>query len=249
MKAIVLKNLTKKFLDVTAVDDLSLKVGYGEVVALLGSNGAGKTTTLNMITGFLTPNFGEVLINEKWNHKNHYREIKNEVGYLTGSMQLYDKFSIKECLLFLADLRSLEKDFVSKRMEELVQLFQMESYLKKKFSELSSGQKQRALIAATILHDPRILILDEITANLDVPSARLIMDFLKLEKERGKAILFSTHILSEAEYLSDQIAIIHNGKVMEKTTSSEFKQKFGVTNLTDAFCDAIESFNKVKKVD
>jgi sodium transport system ATP-binding protein len=239
MSALELKNISKSFLDKTAVEDVSFKVEYGEVLALLGSNGAGKTTTLNMIAGFLMPSSGEVLVNGQWNHAKHNKEIKNTIGYLTSNMRLYEKFSIRECLQFLGKLRDIEKKQIKIRIEELCELFEIGDYVDKKFQELSSGQKQRSLIAATLLHDPKILILDEITASLDVPTARLIMDFLKKEKSKGKAILFSTHILTEAEYLSDQMAIIHDGRIMDQCSASDFMAKHNSNNMTDAFCEAV----------
>ena len=241
MSALELKNISKSFLDKEAVREVSFKVNYGEVLALLGSNGAGKTTTLNMIAGFLMPSSGEVIINGVWNHTNHNKEIKNIIGYLTSNMRLYEKFSIRECLQFLGKLRSIEKSKIKQRIDELCNLFEIESYIDRKFQELSSGQKQRSLIAATILHDPKILILDEITASLDVPTARLIMDFKK-EKSKGKAILFSTHILTEAEYLSDQMAIIHDGRIMDQCSSSDFMKKHQSNNMTDAFCEAVSKY-------
>lgn len=239
MSALELKDITKSFLNTEAVKDISFTINYGEVLALLGSNGAGKTTTLNMIAGFLLPSSGDILIDGKLNHRQHNREIKNKIGYLTNNMRLYEKFSIRECLEFLGKLRGIDKSVVKNRIEELEALFDLNSYIDKKFQELSSGQKQRSLISATLLHDPDILILDEITANLDVPTARLIMDFLKEEKQKGKAILFSTHILSEAEYLSDKMAIIHDGRIMDQCSASDFMQKHGANNLTDAFCEAV----------
>lgn len=244
MSALELKNVSKLFLDKVAVHDISFKVEYGEVLALLGSNGAGKTTTLNMLAGFLMPSSGEVLIDNRWNHNIHNKEIKNSIGYLTSNMRLYEKFSIRECLVFLGKLRSIKDSVIKNRIDELCELFEIGSYIDKRFQELSSGQKQRSLIAATLLHDPKILILDEITASLDVPTARLIMDFLKTEKSKGKAILFSTHILSEAEYLSDQIAIIHGGKIMDQCSAADFMEKHNTNNMTDAFCEAVLKYKK-----
>lgn len=249
MKALELINVSKSFFDELAVDQVSFTLDYGEILALLGPNGAGKTTTLNMIAGFLAPSSGLIRIHGGWSHQEHYRKIKNHIGLLTSDMKLYEKFTVRECLEFIGEIRNISTHQLELKIEELYHMFEMEDYMEKRFNELSSGQRQRSLIATTLVHDPQILILDEITSNLDVPTGRLIMDFLKKQKSLGKAVLFSTHILTEAEYLSDKIAIIHDGKIMEKTSSEKFMKKHNARNLTDAFCEAIRKYKETKDLD
>jgi len=244
LRGIQIEKVVKKFPGKVAVDGVDLTVDKGEIVALLGSNGAGKTTLLNMIAGFLVPNEGTISV-EGMNHFDHYKEIRNRLGYLTNGMALYDKFSVKESLKYLGDLRNIDAKKIDLRTIELVEKLEMGEFITKKFPDLSSGQKQRALIAATIFHDPSILIFDEVTSSLDVLTCRSIMEFLKEERDRGKAILYSTHILSEAEYISDRVSIIHEGKIMKNTNCAELMQEYGCTNMTEAFYRVVSGYKGV----
>jgi sodium transport system ATP-binding protein len=241
--AIKIRNLTKKFPNKLAVDNLDLDVTYGEITALLGSNGAGKTTTLNMILGFLRPDAGSITIG-KMDNLECWQEIRKKVGHVGTEMGLYEKFSIWECFEFFAKLRDVPTSVWKERAKKLAEFFEMDDFLNKKFPTLSSGQKQKSLIVSSLLHDPEILIFDEVSASLDVLTCRMIMNFLKEEKARGKAILFSTHILSEVEYLSDKVAILHDGRLQDVTTSAELLSKHKVTNLTDAFYHTVKKYQK-----
>jgi sodium transport system ATP-binding protein len=238
MTAISIKNLHKQFQETTAVKDISFEIPYGEITALLGSNGAGKSTTLNMIAGILLPTSGTIEFEGK-NFKDHYKEIKSELGYLTCDMALYETFSVLETLELLGELKGFNKKKVKNRIEELVEQFSLKEILSKHYSELSSGQKQRSLIAASIVHDPKVLIFDEVTASLDLVISKDIMDFLKVEKERGKAIIFSTHILSEVEYLSDRILMIERGKLVKETNYRDLIEESNSKNITEAFYKAL----------
>jgi sodium transport system ATP-binding protein len=238
MTAISIKNLHKQFQETTAVKDISFEIPYGEITALLGSNGAGKSTTLNMIAGILLPTSGTIEFEGK-NFKDHYKEIKSELGYLTCDMALYETFSVLETLELLGELKGFNKKKVKNRIEELVEQFSLKEILSKHYSELSSGQKQRSLIAASIVHDPKVLIFDEVTTSLDLVISKDIMDFLKVEKERGKAIIFSTHILSEVEYLSDRILMIERGKLVKETNYRDLIEESNSKNITEAFYKAL----------
>ncbi|MBT3983309.1 MAG: ABC transporter ATP-binding protein [Bacteriovoracaceae bacterium] len=239
MSAITIKNLSKKFQDTVAVDDISFEIPFGEVTALLGSNGAGKSTTLNMIAGILLPTSGTIEFSGKTFEKN-YKEVKTNLGYLTCDMALYETFSVLETLRLLGDLKGFSQKKTNDRIEQLAEQFSLGEILEKHYSELSSGQKQRSLISASIIHDPEILIFDEVTASLDLVVSKDIMDFLKAEKERGKAIIFSTHILSEVEYLSDRILMIEKGILVKETNHQELLESSNSTNLTEAFYKALK---------
>jgi sodium transport system ATP-binding protein len=239
MAAIKVKNLFKQFQDTIAVDHISFEIPYGEVTALIGSNGAGKSTTLNMIAGILLPTSGEIEFNHK-NYDDHYKEVKSQIGYLTCDMALYETFSVLETLKLLGDLKGFTKNRINNRIEELVEQFSLKEILNKHYSELSSGQKQRSLISASIIHDPEILIFDEVTASLDLVIAKDIMDFLIKEKENGKAIIFSTHILSEVEYISDRILMIERGKLVKETDYKSLISDSQSENITDAFYLALK---------
>ncbi|MBF0360558.1 MAG: ABC transporter ATP-binding protein [Oligoflexia bacterium] len=241
--AIEIRGLSKNFHDKAAVINLDLDVCYGEITALLGSNGAGKTTTINMIVGFLQATEGKISISglNLQEEKNHLK-VKNLLGHMGTEMALYEKFSVKESWELFASLRKIEKKSFKKRIDYLMELFEIDGFQNKRYNELSSGQKQKSLIVATVLHDPPILIFDEVTASLDVITSRSIMDFIKMERSRGKAILFSTHILSEVEYLCDKVAILHEGKLRDVTNPQELMKKHQVSNMTDAFYYAIKNY-------
>ena len=240
MNAITVKHLNKIFIDEVAVNDVSFEVPFGQITALLGPNGAGKSTALNMIAGILIPTSGQIEI-AGLGYRQHYRQIKAKMGHLTSDMSLYESFSLLENLQLIGNLRNYSGKRYKQRLEQLCHMFELGPILEKRFDELSSGQKQRALIAASIFHDPDILIFDEVTASLDVIMSKDIMDFLKSEKERGKAILFSTHILSEVEYISDRILFIEKGHIIKETTYRTLMQENGGNNITEAF------YNQLKK--
>jgi sodium transport system ATP-binding protein len=239
MSAIKVHNLRKQFVDFVAVDDVSFEIPFGQITALLGANGAGKSTTLNMIAGIMIPTSGSIEIGGLDLMK-HNKEIKNKLGYLTSEMALYATLSVKENLELFAQLKGLSKSKTQGRIDELCHLFKLDTFINKHFKELSSGQKQRALIANSILHDPEILIFDEVTASLDIMAAKSIMDYLKSEKARGKAVIFATHILSEVEYISDRILMVKKGRLVEETTYPDLIKNTGATTLTEAFFSALK---------
>lgn len=239
MSAIKVKNLYKKFQDNVAVNDISFEIPYGEITALLGSNGAGKSTTLNMIAGILIPTSGLIEFSGK-NYENHYKEVKSKIGYLTCDMALYETFSVYETLKILGEMKGYSRKKINDRIEQLTETFSLKDILDKHFSELSSGQKQRSLIATTLIHDPEILIFDEVTASLDLIISKDIMDFLIAEKQKGKAIIFSTHILSEVEYISDRILMIEKGKLVKETNCKDLVAENNSNNVTEAFYQALK---------
>lgn len=234
MSAIKLINVSKHFKDKIAVDNISFKVPYGKVTALLGSNGAGKSTTLNMISGLLDPTSGSIEICGL-SYQSHYKQIKSKLGYLTAEMSLYEALSPRDNLELLANFKNMTSNEYQQRLQELVLRFDMETFLDAPFSSLSSGQKQRALIAAATIHDPEIIIFDEVTASLDILNSKEIMDFVIEQKNKGKAVIFSTHILSEVEYISDNIIIIEKGKIVNRTDYRKLMQDHNAVNITDAF--------------
>lgn len=239
MSAIKVSNLSKKFKELTAVDGISFDVPYGKVTALLGSNGAGKSTTLNMIAGILEPSSGAIEFTDLTFEKD-YKKIKSKLGYLTCDMALYPTFSVRETLKLLGDLKGFSNKRTKERISQLSKRFDLSEILDKFFTELSSGQKQKSLIAASVFHDPEILIFDEVTASLDLIVSKEIMDFLIEEKDKGKAILFSTHILSEVEYISDRILMIEKGNLVKETTHRELIAEGNSKNITEAFYRALK---------
>jgi sodium transport system ATP-binding protein len=196
-----------------------------------------------MIAGILIPTSG-IIEFEGRTFDTHYKEIKSQLGYLTCDMALYGTFSLLETLKVLGELKGFSKKQINNRIEELVAQFKLKEIVDKYYSELSSGQKQKALIAASIIHDPKILIFDEVTASLDIVNSKEIMDFLISEKKKRKAIIFSTHILSEVQYISDRILMIEQGKLIKETNYRDLIKNSSSNNLTDAFYEVITKEKK-----
>jgi sodium transport system ATP-binding protein len=236
--AIQVSQLSRFLSGYPALNKLSFSVPYGHVFGLLGPNGSGKTTTLRVLAGLLAPGSGQVHVCG-YHIPSQLDEIRSSVGFLTYGMKLYGNLTPRENLQFFGALRKIKKEQLETRIQNLISDFEMSTFCNKKFEKLSSGQQQRATIASIILHDPKILLLDEITLSLDIVSSSFIMDFVKEEKRRGKCIIFSTHNMSEAEYLSDKIGFIFKGSILDQGTSSELIQKYGVKNLTEAFLAAL----------
>ncbi len=183
--AIRVKNLVRELAGVQAVRDITLDAHFGRVTGLLGPNGAGKTTSLRIMAGLLAPTAGTVEICGLRLPENQC-EIKRQVGFLTSGMRLYDAFSPVESMTYFGRLHELESRELRIRVEKLVADFGMQAFAHKAFGKLSAGEKQRATIANTLVHDPRVLILDEITLSLDVHSSAFILDFVRRERAAGK---------------------------------------------------------------
>ena len=228
------RGLSRSFGSIQAVQDVSFEVHAGEVVGLLGPNGAGKTTILRMIAGVVSPDAGQVLLNGV-DISSDPIAAKRQIGFLSGDTQLYQRLTPKECLEYFGRLYGVEEMRLKRRVEELISRLRMESFAQRRCSTLSSGQKQRANIARAFLHEPGLLILDEPTSALDVVSGHFIVESIREEKHAGRAVIFSTHIMSEAEYLCDRIMLLHEGKVVDQGSLPELLERSGCANLTDTF--------------
>jgi sodium transport system ATP-binding protein len=209
-------------------------VHAGEVVGLLGPNGAGKTTTLRMLAGILTPDEGSV---EVCGIDVHARPLdaKRRLGFLSGDTHLYQRLTPVEVFRYFGTLYDLPEPRIRERVQALVAELEMASFKDRPCSTLSSGQKQRANIARAFLHDPDLLILDEPTTALDVISGQFVVQAILRKRAEGKAVLFSTHIMSEAEYLCDRIALVHGGRIIDQGPLADLLARSGQQNLTDAF--------------
>lgn len=239
-KPLVAEGLVKHFGDKVAVARLDVDVGAGEVVGLLGPNGAGKTTALRMLSGILKPTQGRVVVGGL-DLAEKPLEGKAQIGFLSGDTQLYQRLSPRETLLYFGRLYGLSETHLAARIATLVSDLEMKAFVDQPCGTLSTGQKQRANIARAFLHEPAVLILDEPTNALDILSGRFIVESIRKERAAGRAILFSTHIMSEAEYLCDRIAFIHEGRVVDVGDVPALCARAGeAKNLTDAFLHHVE---------
>ncbi|MBR1759434.1 MAG: ABC transporter ATP-binding protein [Lachnospiraceae bacterium] len=224
---------TKNALKV-AVDDLSLSLKPGEIYGLLGPNGAGKTTTLRCIATLLKPTEGHITVGGYDTIKDSAK-VRRQIGFLTNDIKLDPQFSPAYLIRFFGQLHGLDDETIRRRQEELFTYFGIHDFENKKVDELSTGMKQKAAIAVSLVHDPDIIIFDEPTSGLDIITARGVTDYLKEMKNAGKIVLISTHIMSEAEKLCDRIGIIINGRKVCEGTLAQILAETHAQDLEDAF--------------
>jgi len=214
---LAIKNLRKSFGSVVAVDDVSFTLGRGQLLGLLGPNGAGKTTTVSMIAGLVTPEQGEVLI-EGARLSGDTDLKKRRIGLVPQDLALYDELSARANLRFFGALYGLSGATLEKAIASAMELVGLIDRIKDRVATYSGGMKRRLNLAAGLLHDPDILLLDEPTVGVDPQSRNAIFDNLETLKRRGKALLYTTHYMEEAERLADRIVVIDHGKVIADDT-------------------------------
>src|SRR3954471_2122966 len=215
---VIVEGLTKTFYDesrgqIRAVDGIDFVCHEGEVFGLLGANGAGKTTTLRMLSTILTPTSGSASILGHAVVKDP-EGVRKNLGFFSASTSLYPRLTARETIEFFARINQYPADRVKDRVNYLVERFGITKYADVRVEKLSTGMKQKVSIARTVAHDPLIIIFDEPTVGLDVLNALEVQETIKELRNEGKTIIFSTHIMSEAERLCNRIAIIHGGKIL-----------------------------------
>lgn len=218
-----IQNVTKRFGNFTAVDNLNLEIPEGEFFGFLGPNGAGKTTTIKMITGFFAPTNGQIFING-FDVQREPTLAKMNIGYIPDEPFLYDKLTGKEYLYFSGGLFKLEKNVLKDRIDELTETLEIGDWINKLTEEYSRGMSQRIVIASALLHNPKVIVIDEPMVGLDPQSSLIVKKILKQKSKQGTAIFMSTHILSIAEELCDRIAIIKNGKIIFDNSIDVFNE-------------------------
>lgn len=238
-------SLTKIFDDrkrgkVVATDNATFDVFPGEIFGLLGLNGAGKTTTLRCLAAILKPNSGTALICGT-DIRKHPEKAKSKIGFLTGNTGLYGRLKAHEMIKYFGKLYGLSETDASVRARRLMDILGLTEYADVLCDKLSSGNRQKVSIARTMVHDPAVLILDEPTAGLDVITSRALVEFINSEKARSKTIIFSTHVMHEAEKLCDRIGIIHKGKIIAVGTPDELKNRTGTNDMDDAFVKLVSN--------
>lgn len=228
MHSLEVKNLTKRFDKILAVDNASFQVPEGSIFGLIGRNGAGKTTTIRMMMGIYLPDQGEVLLKGV----KVGQEFKNRVGYLPEERGLYKKMKVIDTLMYFASLKGKEGKEVQRKADEYLKKFELFDRRLSKIEDLSKGNQQKIQFIATILHDPDFIILDEPFSGLDPVNTNLLKDIILEMKQRGKVILFSTHLMEFAEKMCDHIAMIDRGKVILQGSLKEIKSKYSQRNVS-----------------
>ncbi|HEU4394333.1 MAG TPA: ATP-binding cassette domain-containing protein [Planctomycetota bacterium] len=237
---VIVEGLVKVFREgrpgeVRAVDGVSFSAKPGEVFGLLGPNGAGKTTALRMLSTILRPTAGRVEV-AGVDAIRQPDEVRRRLGFLSGATGVYDRLTPREQARYYGALHGLSGPDLDRRVAETLKVLRAEDFADRPCGTLSSGQKQKASLARTVVHDPPVLVLDEPTANLDVLVARSVVDFIRNAKAAGRTVLLSTHDMSEADRLCDRLVVIHRGRVLAQGTPAEVKAAAGgAADLEDAF--------------
>jgi len=227
-------SLVKRFGDKVAVNNVNLEVDGGEIFGFLGPNGAGKTTTIKMICGLLRPTAGSAFVGG-FDIQQRPIAAKSILGYVPDEPMLYEKLSAREFLSFVADLYNVPPQQAEHRAEELLKLLDLTSDAENLIEGFSHGMRQKTAIAGALMHDPRVLVLDEPTVGLDPKSARFIKDILRQLAERGAAVFLSTHILEIAERMCDRIGIIDHGNLIAVGTVEQLRAGRADQSLEDIF--------------
>jgi len=245
MNALEVKNLTKTFDKIVAVDNASFEVPEGSIFGLIGRNGAGKTTTIRMMMNIYIPDSGEVLL--RGNKVDH--TFKDKVGYLPEERGLYKKSKVMDILLYFAELKGKKGKEVQKKAEEYLERFELLDRKNSKIEDLSKGNQQKVQFISTILHDPEFIILDEPFSGLDPINTNLLKEIILDLKKQGKVIIFSTHLMDFAERMCDHITMIDHGKVILKGKLSEIKSKYAQENISLNYEGDISFLNSHPLVD
>jgi len=217
---------------------ITFEAHSGEIFGLLGPNGAGKTTTLRVICTLLAPDSGSVEV-LGYDTRVSPQEVRRRVGVVTAEIGIYPRLSARENIAYFAELTGVLNGEVKRRVDGVIDRLDMGSFAEQRAESLSSGQKQKVAIARAIVHDPPVLMFDEPTSNLDVLASREIREFMVESKDRGKSVIFSTHVLHDAERLCDRLTIIHQGRVVASGATAEVRGAF--KDLEDSFLSLVEA--------
>jgi len=239
--------LTKIFSDkkrgaIRAVDEVSLRVAPGQIYGLLGVNGAGKTTLLRLLATLLQPTSGSARV-AGFDIGREPQRVRASVGFLAASTALYGRLTARETIAYFGRLNGLDDATIRARTRRLADELEMHEFLDRRVEKISTGMKQKASIARTLVHDPAVLILDEPTLGLDVMAARAILRFVRECRGRGKTVIYSTHIMSEVEKLCDIIGIIHDGRLRAEGSWSGLRDRFGGQDMEEIFIQAVGAEN------
>jgi sodium transport system ATP-binding protein len=242
---IVASHLGKKFHDrkkgaFAAVNDVSFTCRAGEIYGLLGANGAGKTTTLRMLATILQPTSGTASVAGHDINKDP-EAVRSSIGFLSTATALYARLTGREVVEYFGRLNGLSGKALAHRIDELFQILGISEFASVRCDKLSTGMKQKVSIARTLVHDPPVMIFDEPTLGLDVMAARAIVEFIRSCRERGKTVIFSSHVMAEVEKLCDVIGILHNGRLLCEGTLAELRARTGLSDLEEIFVHTVQT--------
>jgi sodium transport system ATP-binding protein len=223
-----------------AVEEVSFQCRPGRVYGLLGSNGAGKTTTLRLLATILAPSAGTARV-AGCDIRQDPQRVRSRIGFLSTATALYGRLTAEEMVVYFGRLHGLDDAALQRRVDVLFDRLDMNAFRYRRCDALSTGMKQRVSIARTLVHDPPVMIFDEPTSGLDVIAARSITGFIRECRDLGKTVLFSTHVMSEAEKLCDTIGIIHNGRLLAEGSLAELRERYRTADLEDIFVQVVES--------
>jgi sodium transport system ATP-binding protein len=237
-KAVEVDRLEKHLGSNKVLRGISFEARSGEIFGLLGPNGAGKTTTLRIVCTLLAPDAGTVAV---LGHdvRSAPQEVRRRVGVVTAEIGVYPRLSARENIRYFAELSGVLDGELDRKVAAVIDRLDMASFAGQRAESLSSGQKQKVAIARAIVHDPPVLMFDEPTSNLDVLASRDIREFMVESKQRGKCVIFSTHVLHDAERLCDRVTIIHQGRVIAGGTTQEVRGSY--RDLEDSFLSRVEA--------
>lgn len=237
------RGLTKVFKDkkrgeFRAVDNVTFTCRPGQIYGLLGANGAGKTTTLRMLATILEPTDGTAVV-AGHDVIEEPEKVRAEVGFLSTATALYPRLTSQEMVEYFGRLNGLDEPTLKKRLDEIFARLDMNGFRDRRCDKLSTGMKQKTSIARTLIHDPKVMIFDEPTLGLDIMTARTIIKFIRECRDRGKTVIFSTHVMSEVEKLCDVIGIIQSGKLLAEGTLAELRAKYQEQDLEEIFVKVV----------
>ena len=233
------RHLTKIFRDkkrgeIRAADDITFRVEPGQIYGLLGANGAGKTTTLRLLATLLQPTSGSATI-AGFDVVRDAQKVRANVGFLAASTALYGRLTAREMIAYFGQLNGLSDADIRARTRRIADDLDMHEFLDRRCEKFSTGMKQKTSIARTLIHDPAVMIFDEPTLGLDVMTARAIVQFVRECRNRGKTVIYSTHVMSEVEKLCDTIGIIHGGKLLAEGTLAGLRATHGEQDMEEIF--------------